>query len=80
MKWMKSLIISLSILTPFLSHAQCAMCTATAATSDYASSLNSGILYLLIFPIVVVGGAALYWYFNKRKFVASTWETDEIQN
>jgi hypothetical protein len=48
--------------------AQCAMCTATAEKSEYAKSLNKGILYLLFAPIFILGGVVLLWFFNRNKF------------
>jgi hypothetical protein len=48
--------------------AQCAMCAATAEKSEYAKSLNKGILYLLFAPIFILGGVILLWFFNKNKF------------
>ncbi|MDB5227696.1 MAG: hypothetical protein JWN78_1889 [Bacteroidota bacterium] len=54
----------------FTCDAQCAMCKATAAKSDYAKSLNTGIMYLLLAPIVVLGSVLLIWYRNKDKFAS----------
>ena len=48
--------------------AQCAMCAATASKSQYAKSLNQGILYLLFAPVFILGGVLLLWFFNKDKF------------
>lgn len=48
--------------------AQCAMCAATASKSQYAKSLNQGILYLLFAPILILGGVLLLWYKNRDKF------------
>ena len=48
--------------------AQCAMCAATSAKSQYAKSLNQGILYLLLTPVFILGGVALLWLKNKDKF------------
>lgn len=73
---MKFLSAKLSLLVlvtflPVISFAQCAMCKATAETSGYGSSLNSGILYLLIMPFLVIFGGGLFWYFNRKKFISS---------
>jgi threonine/homoserine/homoserine lactone efflux protein len=48
--------------------AQCAMCAATSAKSQYAKSLNQGILYLLFAPVFILGGVLLLWLKNKDKF------------
>jgi hypothetical protein len=48
--------------------AQCAMCKTSAEQSGYATKLNTGILYLLFAPVVVLGGVLLFWIKNKEKF------------
>lgn len=72
MKFKKYLPVFLTLLLIvifiFNADAQCAMCTATAEKSDYAKSLNRGILYLLGMPVFVLGGILLFWYKNKDKF------------
>lgn len=73
-KFQKYIVAFVLLLIPFVSQAQCPMCRLTAEGSDYAKSLNSGILYLLLFPILVFGGGGLLWYFNRKKFAASEWE------
>ncbi|HUM52507.1 MAG TPA: hypothetical protein PK431_11860 [Chitinophagales bacterium] len=50
------------------SYAQCPMCKAAASHSEYAKSLNTGILYLLAFPFVTIGGAMVIWKMNREKF------------
>ena len=50
------------------------MCKASAEHSTIAKSLNQGILYLLLFPILVIGGGGYLWYKNRKKFAASDWE------
>lgn len=44
------------------------MCKAAASHSEYAKSLNTGILYLLAFPFVTIGGAMVIWKMNREKF------------
>ncbi|MBK7139043.1 MAG: hypothetical protein IPH74_08455 [Bacteroidetes bacterium] len=39
--------------------------------SPYKAGINTGILYLLLLPFLLMGGAMLYWYFNKDKFNSS---------
>ncbi len=73
-QFQKYLIAFVLLLIPFVSQAQCPMCRLTAEGSDYAKSLNSGILYLLLFPVTVFLGGGLLWYFNRKKFAASDWE------
>lgn len=53
-------------------NAQCAMCTVNAEQSvkngnTQGKGLNTGILYLLSIPYLLVGGVGALWYFNFRK-------------
>jgi hypothetical protein len=48
--------------------AQCPMCKMSAEQSDIRRNLNTGILYLLAFPFLLMGGAMLWWYLNRSKF------------
>jgi len=52
--------------------AQCAMCKATAQTdleggAGVADVLNSGILYLMLFPYLLMGGVAWMWYRHHKQ-------------
>ena len=54
-----------------LAEAQCAMCKAIAESNsqgggDIAAGLNSGILYLMIFPYLIIGAVA-YAFYRQRK-------------
>jgi hypothetical protein len=62
--------IALSILLLFvynLAHSQCAMCKAVVESGEVsqAEGLNSGILYLMVFPYLLVG-ALLYFIIKNR--------------
>jgi hypothetical protein len=50
-------------------NAQCAMCKAQLEKRDNAKNtgINSGILYLMIFPYVLIGGVAYFWIKSNRK-------------
>jgi hypothetical protein len=50
-------------------EAQCAMCKAQLEKRDNAKNtgINSGILYLMIFPYVLIGGVAYFWVKSNRK-------------
>ena len=48
--------------------AQCPMCKLSAEKSDFKQGLNIGILYLLFFPVLLMGGILVYWYLNRKKF------------
>lgn len=53
------------------SYTQCAMCKAVVESGDkgMAEGVNDGIVYLMIFPYILVAvlGYALYRYFKKSK-------------
>jgi len=71
-KW--SWILMLMIFAPVLLQGQCAMCKAVAETSQQGGSsvadgLNSGIVYLMAFPylLMAVVGFAFYRYKKQSK-------------
>lgn len=48
-------------------HAQCAMCRATVESNmnqpnSIGSGLNSGILYLMSIPYILIGTIAVFWF------------------
>lgn len=61
------------LLSPISVQAQCAMCRASAEGTTIAKGLNTGILYLLAFPFLVIFGGGIYWYLNRKKFQAGDW-------
>ncbi|MES2448015.1 MAG: hypothetical protein V4546_12590 [Bacteroidota bacterium] len=57
--------------------AQCSMCTISAEQgtkngNTQGKGLNSGILYLLAIPYLLITGIGVLWYRNYRKKVSST--------
>lgn len=80
---MKYLFILLLTLTLSFSvdsaYSQCAMCRSTvesnvgtgkglnAPESEVGKGINSGILYLMIFPYLLVGAVGFFWYHSNRK-------------
>lgn len=67
---MKKLTLSiLFFLSIYVANAQCAMCKAVVESGDVsqAEGLNSGILYLMIFPYILVGTLLYFIIKNKRK-------------
>lgn len=52
-----------------ISNAQCAMCKAVVESGNpsEAEGLNSGILYLMIFPYLLIGTLLYFIVKNKRK-------------
>lgn len=72
MKLKVILIATGFIMLPSLAEAQCAMCRAVLESSDSqaaAKGINDGILYLMIFPYILMGGIGYYIYrsFKKKK-------------
>lgn len=70
---MKNISIKLFVLACFFlptitSMAQCPMCKLSAGDSDVRAGLNDGILYLLAAPFLLMGGALLWWYLNRKKY------------
>ncbi|AKD03576.1 hypothetical protein PKOR_11060 [Pontibacter korlensis] len=58
-------------------YSQCAMCRATVESnvgtgsrtpeSEVGSGLNTGILYLMIVPYILIGTVGFLWYKSNRK-------------
>ncbi|RDV13161.1 hypothetical protein DXT99_21250 [Pontibacter diazotrophicus] len=61
-------------------YSQCAMCRATVESnvgtgkghnhepeSEVGSGLNTGILYLMVIPYLLIGTVGFLWYKNSRK-------------
>lgn len=69
--------LAILMVLPLITFAQCPMCRLTAERSDYAKSLNGGILYLLAFPGIITFGLAFFWYKNRDKFIVHEWDNDE---
>jgi len=68
-KWIYSIV--LLALFPLAGEAQCAMCKAIAETSQaggssIADGLNSGIVYLMAFPYLLMGAIGYAIYRNKK--------------
>lgn len=74
----KFIIFSIVLVSLFLiftpeTHAQCAMCKASVetningSTSKVGAGLNTGILYLMTIPYLLVGALGYMWYRNNKK-------------
>lgn len=67
------LVLTLVLFIGLDADAQCAMCKAQLETADQASAnakntgINSGILYLMLFPYILIGGIAYMWYRSSQK-------------
>jgi hypothetical protein len=69
---LKRYLLLLALLGPVLANAQCAMCRAALESSDgtiKAEAVNDGIVYLMIFPYLLVAlvGYAVYRLRKKKK-------------
>ncbi len=66
------IFIIIFVLCHFISHAQCSMCRAVAESShnsgsSIANGLNTGILYLMLFPYMLLVYALIRIYFKEKK-------------
>ncbi len=66
---MKKVLFILFILFVQVANSQCAMCKAVVESGDVsqAEGLNSGILYLMVFPYLLVGALIYFIIKNRRK-------------
>ena len=65
---MKGLMVILGMLLLFVfindAHAQCSICTKTAQQLGHkpAKALNTGIIYLMIAPLAIIGVVGYRWW------------------
>ena len=66
---MKKALTILFFLSVQIVSSQCAMCKAVVESGDVsqAEGLNSGILYLMVFPYLLVGALFYFIIKNRRK-------------
>lgn len=66
---MKKYIIIVFLFIAQFTSAQCAMCKAVVESGDaeIAESINSGIIYLMAFPYILVTVGAYFLYRNWKK-------------
>ena len=70
---MKRSIVILIVMIGFIclpAEAQCAMCRAVLESEDggqAAKGINNGIVYLMIFPYLLVGGVLFAIYRSRKK-------------
>lgn len=63
------LLLLILLLVPEISEAQCSMCRAVLMSEtdqSAAKGINDGILYLMIFPYLLVGGVGYFIYRSRR--------------
>ncbi len=68
---LKVLLVILFNIT-FFTHSQCAMCRVVAESSQtgggtIANGLNTGILYLMSFPYILILAGLIFLYFQKKE-------------
>lgn len=64
------LLFLVFFLLTFTSDAQCAMCRAVLESQDddsTAKGINNGIMYLMVFPYLLVGGIGVAIYKHRKK-------------
>ena len=66
---MKKLVVLIILFISNLAGSQCAMCKAVVESGDseMAEGVNSGILYLMAFPYILVAVAAYFLFKNRQK-------------
>lgn len=63
-------LLALFLLSPYLGEAQCAMCRAVlqnGADQGIAAGVNDGILYLMVFPYILIAGIGFAVYRSMRR-------------
>ena len=83
MKSTKIPIVFLLILAPIFTQGQCAMCRAvleSAGNQEQSAALNNGIMYLMIFPYILVGGLGVFYWWNFKRKKGNTEEEPVINN
>jgi len=64
------LLTVLLLLAAIPAEAQCSMCRAVLETEEAggaAKGINNGIMYLMVFPYLLVGGVGYAVYRNRKK-------------
>ena len=64
------ILVLLMLLISFESSAQCAMCRAvleSESTQSAAKGINDGIMYLMIFPYLLMAGVAYFIWRSRKK-------------
>ncbi|MCA0932594.1 hypothetical protein LCM02_09030 [Lutimonas saemankumensis] len=66
---MKKIVFAVMLMISFDSIAQCAMCRAVVEQGgeEVAEGINSGIVYLMAFPYLLIVVAAFLFYRNWKK-------------
>lgn len=70
MKYQVILVVMLLLLCSIPSEAQCAMCRAVLESEESgatAKGINNGIMYLMVFPYLLVAGVGYAVYKSRKK-------------
>ena len=74
-RWSTAVLVVLLAAVAVEASAQCVMCKAVAEDSAEANGLgrglNTGILYLMAVPYVLLGVFGYVWYRNRKRAAAS---------
>ena len=68
------ILLALLLLTSLPAEAQCAMCRAVLESEEgnqAAKGINNGIIYLMVFPYLLVGGIGYAIYRMRKKAQAT---------
>ena len=68
------IVLALMLLTSLPAEAQCAMCRAVLESEEgnqAAKGINNGIIYLMVFPYLLVGGIGYAIYRMRKKAQAT---------
>jgi len=64
------LLLAILLLLPQLADAQCSMCRAvleSGTDQSAAKGINNGIVYLMAFPYLLIGGIGYFVYRSRKK-------------
>lgn len=69
MKRLWIVLMVVCLMAPLLSEAQCSICTKTAAQlgEGPAKGMNSGIVYLMIAPLALIGVVGWRWWKREKE-------------
>ena len=70
MKKILLIIILLTLIVSFPANAQCAMCRAVLESGEggqSAEGINNGIVYLMIFPYLLMGFVGFFVYKSRKR-------------
>jgi hypothetical protein len=68
-RWMMVLMVAFFLSATDVSFAQCSICTKTAQQlgDKPAKALNTGIIYLMVAPLAIIGFVGFRWWKNNGR-------------